>query len=533
MPPRTCVSPDGTFIVGLHRPCYQVRNLRTADRPACLGRDEHGQSVGNSANYPEGNLDIAQADPIFEIANPFPFRGTTYIGKRWADGRAAKPESIRLPQPEGASLCCLLRLWFPGETDLRCRLAALPLPLLQSLAASAAAPDDLVLLAGLACDILHDEDGKPEGLVYRRDAKGRLRPCIHHEDLFETVVNNPHLPNEYKIAMVLRPGVQGDSPIVGEIQSPGSHVYEYLRANSYIPWGHYAANMAEDQVRYAATELSAADMTGLRHLYYQRTFCRLADGLGLDGLPVQRTLTEEELEDLRRRILDRLAAGTPLPYSATLWGWNYGFDQSASGYRLHASHQQIHQQFALLPATVAAGDGKHFPAYGCGDLIADFCAAFRSRHGKSFFSCYLAAIAANVRTDGRNDLPASLVVHEDDHVLLFVPKAQTSQWELQLVCRKPVGNILEADGATRRALDRSIRTAIRTLASLGARMITSIEFPKRFDTPDRDQLLLYSFLPKLPQSMGAFSEAQLRFINGHYPEDFAAACRKAASRLAP
>jgi hypothetical protein len=25
--------------------------------------------------------------------------------------------------------------------------------------------------------------------------------------------------------------------------------------------------------------------------------------------------------------------------------------------------------------------------------------------------------------------------------------------------------------------------------------------------------------------MGAFSEAQLRWINGHYPEDFASACR--------
>jgi hypothetical protein len=25
--------------------------------------------------------------------------------------------------------------------------------------------------------------------------------------------------------------------------------------------------------------------------------------------------------------------------------------------------------------------------------------------------------------------------------------------------------------------------------------------------------------------MGAFSEAELRYINGHYPEDFAIACR--------
>ena len=56
-------------------------------------------------------------------------------------------------------------------------------------------------------------------------------------------------------------------------------------------------------------------------------------------------------------------------------------------------------------------------------------------------------------------------------------------------------------------------------------MITVIEFPKRIGVTDIDQRLLYSFLPKIPYSMGAFSEAQLRFINGHYPEDFAIACR--------
>jgi hypothetical protein len=37
--------------------------------------------------------------------------------------------------------------------------------------------------------------------------------------------------------------------------------------------------------------------------------------------------------------------------------------------------------------------------------------------------------------------------------------------------------------------------------------------------------MVYAFLPRLPESPGAFSEAQLRWINGHYPEDFALACR--------
>ena len=46
------------------------------------------------------------------------------------------------------------------------------------------------------------------------------------------------------------------------------------------------------------------------------------------------------------------------------------------------------------------------------------------------------------------------------------------------------------------------------------------------------QPLIYALLPKLPFSMGAFSEAQLRYINGHYPEDFAATCRFALGKLA-
>ncbi|MEZ4567128.1 MAG: hypothetical protein R2860_09240 [Desulfobacterales bacterium] len=57
-------------------------------------------------------------------------------------------------------------------------------------------------------------------------------------------------------------------------------------------------------------------------------------------------------------------------------------------------------------------------------------------------------------------------------------------------------------------------------------MITTIEYSKAFDAADlADQRLLRSFFPRLPESPGAFSEAQMRWINGHYPEDFAAACR--------
>jgi hypothetical protein len=88
-----------------------------------------------------------------------------------------------------------------------------------------------------------------------------------------------------------------------------------------------------------------------------------------------------------------------------------------------------------------------------------------------------------------------------------------------------VGNILEADTDVRDSLDKAMLIAMKVLWKLGARMITTIEYAKRIDSVDRDQRLVYAFLPKIPQSPGAFSEAQLRWINGHFPEDFASACR--------
>ena len=115
--------------------------------------------------------------------------------------------------------------------------------------------------------------------------------------------------------------------------------------------------------------------------------------------------------------------------------------------------------------------------------------------------------------------------------MVFVPKAQTSQWELQMMTRQPLGNLLETNQAVRASLDRGIHAAVTVLGALGAEMITSIEYSKRFSSRDTDQHLLYAFLPRLPHSPGSFSEAQKRWINGHYPEDFAAACRLKKEKL--
>ena len=185
------------------------------------------------------------------------------------------------------------------------------------------------------------------------------------------------LPTDYQKAMVLRPGAQGNSEIIGEFEKEDSHVFEYLRRNSYIANGHYAANMADDAIRYSIENLTFSDITGLRHLYYQRTFLRLADLLGIEFQTDQPQLSTDDLETLRREILVKINGGLTPEFSATLWGWNFGFDYAPTGYRLHASHQQIHQQYAMLPEFVEKfTDDDHrchepMHSFGCGDMIAE------------------------------------------------------------------------------------------------------------------------------------------------------------------
>ena len=533
---RTCVTPEGKFIFGIHKPNFKTANLRENDFLQVLGLDTADDPVDNTRNFPEGDVEETQGEWIYEIPNPFPFRGATYIDRSWAETKAADPLTIGLPKPGPVSmtdfLSKLLRCDKSHKEDvLDEAFADLPEAILIALASTSTDPDDLVRLAELSCEFVYDqEENLPIGLRYEEDNRGRRIPKIRNHELFETLVNNISLPDIYKEVMVLRPGVQGDSEIVGELPSRlDSHVFEYLRRNSYVPWGHYAANIANDLVRYTIDDLSDYDFDGLRHLYYQRTFVRLAKQLGIQLAVRRKCLTTGDLEELRKEVMKELEAqgAAAFRFDATIWGWNFGFDYAASGYRLHASHQQIHQQYAMVPQEVkAAGpEAGMIPSYSCGDLVAEFVRAYQKEHNSSFFADYLAAIRNNSRMDEKIGRQAELVVFEDEHVMLFVPKAQTSQWELQLMTLGPVGNILEADRYVRKSLNDGILTAMRVLTGLGAQMITVIEFSKRIGVKDIDQRLLYSFLPKNPYSMGAFSEAELRYINGHYPEDFAMACR--------
>ncbi|MBU0946255.1 MAG: hypothetical protein KKE53_17600 [Proteobacteria bacterium] len=537
---RTAVHPSHSFLYGIHKPAYNVANQRGQKKIEELGRTVSGTPLTNQGNFPDGPLHVSGADWIFEIPNPLPFRGTTFIDKEWADASADHPQRIHLVEQEPLSLSTVLS----KEQIPLTLLDKLPRPLLLALATGSTDPNDLIRLAELACCLQKDERGVPIGLIYNDDDRGRNRARISDHELFEAVANNPALPDTYKEIMVLRPGAQGGSEIVGEYAvEDETHVFEYLRRNSYIAGGHYAANMADDAIRYSIGSLSKNDMEGLRHLYYQRTFIRLADHLGLAYGTEQRTLSVDEMEGLRKKIIERISKDSSLDYTATLWGWNFGFDYAPTGYRLHASHQQIHQQYAMLPEEVDTYCGDPLKAcgtmaaFGCGDMVDEVIQDYGEETGKDFFTDYLACIRNNVRMDGRSDLESNLIIWEDEHAMLFVPKAQTSQWELQLMALQDqngaaVGNILEADTATRAALNYGIFLAQKSLAALGARMVTSIEYPKRLGNKgEKGQHLLYAFLPRLPQSPGAFSEAQLRFINGHYPEDFAAVCRQQLRQL--
>ncbi|WP_045221830.1 hypothetical protein [Desulfonatronum thioautotrophicum] len=557
---RSCITPEGGFRFGIHQPSYTVANMRSQGRPHDhleeLGRTSAGEVVDNRRNFPDKDVLVDRAAVIYEIPNAFPFRGTTYIDSSWADAKARDPLSVALHGPSRVSMHQALEAVRkeilgaaengPSTGDKAKLFAALPESVLLAVATTSTDPEDLRILAALSCELLYDNpenpsEAMPIGLRYAKHNDGRAHPVIHRHDVFEAVVNNPWLPTAYKVAMVLRPGVQGGSEVVGDVHSGAegrTHVFEYLRRNSYIPWGHFAANMAHDAVRYTVGELDREDIFGLRHLYYQRTYIRLAEFCGLTT-PRRRNLSSDELDNLRIAILEHIHGAAErdekLAFSATLWGWNFGFDFAPSGYRLHASHQQVHQQYALIPGELSArqslGPGSAFQPFACGDLIAEAVARYRETTGQGLFDDYVRAIRTNQRTDGREG-ESSLVVYEDDHVLLFVPKAQTSGFELQLMPLSPVGNILEANTDCRKSLDQAMLRAQQALEGLGARMVTSIEYSKRLDGNAPDQRLLYAFLPKLPYAPGGFSEAQGRCIIGHYPEDFALACRTILARAA-
>lgn len=530
---HSCINPTRKFIYGIHKPEYLTDNFRTTKLVRHLGALKDNSAITNEENYPDGLIKVSGADWIFEIRNPFPFRGATFIDKEWADASANNYSKIKIAKRQKLSLNTLL----DQEGTDKSFISKLPPQLLLTLATCSTDPQDLIILANLSAEILDDKNGQPTGLRYSINDHGSLTAVIKDHLLFEAVANSPYLPDEYKEVMVLRPGAQGRSEIVGEVNSKdGTHIYEYLRRNSYIAGGHYAANMADNTVRYSINSLTLQDISGLRHLYYQRTFTKIAKILEIPFTNTQTELSSTELEKLRINILHKLKTVTP-ELTATLWGWNFGFDYAPSKYRLHASHQQIHQQYAMIPDTVNGYNSgtktviDTLPTFGCGDLIFKVIEDYKMLYKSDFFSDYLASIYSNKRMDDRDDLEETLIIWQDANVILFVPKAQTSQWELQLMTIPSpdgslVGNILEADEHVRKSLNTGILFAQKALAGLGAEMVTSIEYPKRINSPqDNSQPLIYCFLPRLPESPGAFSEAQLRYINGHYPEDFATVCR--------
>jgi hypothetical protein len=539
---RTCVSPEGKFVHGSHRPHFSIVNLREKDFITALGRLSDGSSIFNNTNFPGDDVTEENADIIYEVPNPFPFRGTTYINSVWADYNSSDNSNIKIEKPEPFSFKESIKKSL-SKSDIKPEqlnnlYTALPRPLLVAIAESSSDPIELIELAKTICTFVVDkESNHPKGLFFKKNKDNKSVPDIKDHILFEIIANNQYLPDDYKNAMVLAPGIQGTSEIVGDKhkEEEKSHVYEYLRKNSYIPWGHFAANMADKSVRYNAEKLLPSDMKGMRHLYYQRTYIRLAEQLDVN-IPEssqRKALSVDALEILRLEIIEKLSrTGKELEFNRSLWGWNFGFGYSHSGYNLHASHQQIHQQFAMIPKHIPGhGNGVSIPSYACGDLIEEFVQKYRQETGKGFFENYLDAVNSNTRIDGDTGKEKSLKVYEDENVILFVPKAQTSQFELQLMPKKQCGNVLEADLHMRESIDETILISIQTLELLGAKMVSTIEFSKRFDlNAEHDQNILYSFLPKVPMSPGAFSESQLRWINGHYPEDFALACRNAGRR---
>ena len=120
---KTCVSEEGTFIFGIHSPCFKVENFREHDYISCLGAESDGTRVQNDINFPDKNINVKKADVIYEIRNPFPFRGTTYINSAWADKNADNPEKISLPARQKVHFTADVKQWLDkkGLDKKKCR----------------------------------------------------------------------------------------------------------------------------------------------------------------------------------------------------------------------------------------------------------------------------------------------------------------------------------------------------------------------------------------------------------------------------
>ena len=529
---RSGLHPDGYFIWGIHRPSYKVLNIRRRDFILTLGHVCDGNSltipVTNEVNFPKNDIiDVDHAQCVYEIPNVFPCWGASFILKDKAD-QISKSLKISL-LPDNNSIF---------ETDNwvvikdiiklsknKYNLKDLPRPILLTIAICCDDEELLCEIAKLSCKLEFSSNSSlPTGISYQKKGS-KILPIIYDKELFEVVANNPSLPDAYKRVMVLNPGVQGNSPIVGDYFDDVRNIFEYLRTNSYIAWGHYASNMAHDSIRYSVRSLTLKDIEGLRHLYYQRTYIRLAQCVGIDFK--RKFLDEEELEELRISLLKKVRnlslKGEKVKFNGILWGWNYGFGFTPTGFRLHASHQQIHQQFALIPNDIEmVGQNNMMDSYAVGDIVSECCDEYRKYYNTSFFKTLIRAIKTNKRTDSNtSNEHNSLIAYEDENVIVYVPKAQRFQSEVHIMVSNPVGNILEADLKTRKSLDKALFLTIRGLYEMGARMVTCCEASKRIDKMSQDQHLFYYLLPKNPISPGTFSEWQLRWICGHYPEDFA------------
>ena len=537
--PGSCVAPSGEFIYGIHKPHFTALNLRENDCILTLGHGSGQVTIDNTDNFPANNVRVTASPWVFEIPNAFPFMGTTFIVNRNADRMVENGNPFKRHKEKSSGF--VLTKQFDYMDNLA--IERLPHAILLTLAKTSTDAQVLAKLARLSCRFEYDAKTEmPSGIHYKKTEKGEFQPAVFDWHLFYLVSNNPFLPDRYKQHMVLIPGAQGKSPIVGEHAEGGTHIWEYLRKNSYIPWGHYAANMAHDAIRYRIGSLTERDMIALRHLYYQRIYAQLATEVGIVLRANRRSLTRNELEDLRLSLIAEIEQlnkhGGDLLFNATIWGQNFGVDLSPSGYRLHASHQQIHQQFALVPSCVSAFRGGEnelsqstISTYSQGDLVAQFTREYKEKTNQDFFETYLKAIRNNRRMDGRGNKESDLILYQDDNIIAFVPKAQRYQGEVQIMTRERCGNIIETDTKTRYSLDRAILITMKVLENLGAEMISVCELSKRFDNADRDQRLLYCFLPKHPRSPGGFSECQQRWIISHYPEDFARACRDEVQKI--
>jgi LmbE family N-acetylglucosaminyl deacetylase/diadenosine tetraphosphate (Ap4A) HIT family hydrolase len=196
------------------------------------------------------------------------------------------------------------------------------------------------------------------------------------------------------------------------------------------------------------------------------------------------------------------------------YGMNYGLARIYKGKQVipaGASQPHLHTQVAGLSKS----------SFNAGDRIGLLCRAYHEKHQRDYLEDYIHAISQ-----------ANLLLHEDDHAVLYIPIAQRFNFEVQIMVKdRAVGNILDTTPEIRKSLGRleHLTYMMYQNEELSIQSFNTVMYATRFSAKNNyGQRLVVSIYPRT--TIMALSELAGRNVVDSFPWDAAAALRGSKER---